>query len=1515
MEWFCGTPFWETSNSTTSGRSADLSLCFQDTVLLWLPCSLLWLCAPFEARAMREGDRKERPWTALNAAKVVLSLFLIVVACIEFVLRLSELLSGASPFPVHFVAPPVRIAAYVLTMFLVRGGRLAGFYTSAPLFLFWMMMTIASTIRFRTVILMAFIEEEKHRVANLGFLFTIHSIYFLITWGQFVLSFFAYGTSDKPLKAGACPEQRASYPSKLIFWWFNGIITKGYRQPLQMSDIWDLDKANSTPEIAKKFDELYRGRKETTETGKAGVVVKSAPATTPQQDFLKPLYQTFRHELLVCAFQKLVASLLAFLNPILLDLLITFMKSDESSWNGVWYATAMFFASMSESLFNAQYEYRIYLVSMRMRSALINAIYRKALTLSSGSKGSFTTGEIVNLMAVDTQRIMKFTQVFNGLWATPIQVVVATYLLWQQLGVATLGGLASVVALLPVNAVVTGFLRTYQAKVMQEKDRRIKLMNEILAGIKVLKLYAWEEAFEKRVQEVRNDELGCLRVQAYIDAGVVFSFACAPFVMSLIAFTAYVMSDSNNILDANKAFVSLMLFYTLRLPLAFLPLVISKAVMMFISCGRINAFLQSEDIDPTAVHHNDKQAEISVNFKNASFAWSRNSPATLSNINLKVPKGSLVAIVGSVASGKSSLLSACLGELVKLEGSATVNGTLAYSPQQAWMQNDSVKENILFGKNYDDERYEKIIEACALEHDLAVLPAGDETEIGEKGLNLSGGQKQRISIARAVYSGRDIYLFDDPLSAVDANVGKHIFDKVIGPRGIIRKKTRILVTQSLWVLPHVSTIVVLRDGFVTAVGTFHELVSRGGAFADFLIQFIREADPKVVSEGDIKVLSEVVSQVHTPNPELAKYCSQVSGSESDRTSLLIKGGFLKGCIRPALARRRSSVRHLSKFKRDSKAKLTDDETVLVGSVKWRVYRDLAKATGEWIMLGILVTFVICHVFQVLGSMWVSSWTNDAQDPFLARDPGQRNYRLVIYGIYGFAEAVFLLLGCVFLQLAMLHGARVVHQGMLHHVFRAPMSFFDTTPTGRIINRFSKDVDAADMTLPLNVRLLILHSLRTVVAFLLIAMQTPIFLAAVAPIMCIYYFVQKAYVATSRQLRRLESITRSPIYVHLSETLAGTSSIRAYEATNRFVALSDQLTDNNHSTYFPSIVAIRWLSTRLEFLGYCIVFISAILVVLNRGTLSPGLAGLAVGYSLAITVILKTLVQSMSEVETNLVSMERCFEYTRISQEAPWENPDFKPDPSWPTAGEVVFREYSTRYREDIDLVLDEISCTINPGEKVGIVGRTGAGKSSLTLALFRIIEACNGDITIDGLDISTLGLYDLRSRLTIIPQEPVLFSGTLRWNLDPFEIKTDDNLWWALQHSHLKDFVSGIDKGLLHEITEGGENISVGQRQLVCLARALLRKSRILILDEATAAIDMETDELVQATIRREFSDCTIITIAHRLNTILDYDRVIVLDKGHLAESGPPYELLKKSKSRFYSMARDANLVQELDQA
>lgn len=1530
MESLCGSPFWEPSYNWTEEKTPDLTLCFQDTVLLWVPCAFLWLCAPFEAHAMNKSGKRRLPWTALNVTKVVLSVVLTFVACIELGQRLVELAFGATLFPVDFVTPSVRIVTFVLTVLLVRGGRRAGFHTSAPLFLFWTFMSITSGIRYRSLMLNVFGGEENRQLASdLEFQFVVVTIYFAITLCQFFLSCFADRSSLRRLKAGKCPEQYASFPSTLVFWWFNGIIFKGYREPLKMSDMWELDKENATADISKRFDRLYRGTNEKKDTTKSDAAVDGAPTAVSERDIMMPLFRTFLPDLIISGFHKLAACLLIFVSPVVLDMLIRFMNSDEPSWRGVLYAAAMFFASMGESLFNSQYEYRIFLVSMRMRSAMINAIYRKALTLSSASKGFFTTGEIVNLMSVDTQRIMEYIQVFNFLWSTPIQVVLATYLLWQQLGVATVGGLAVMIGLLPVNAFITGFLRKYQVSVMEQKDRRIKLMNEMLAGIKVLKLYAWETAFEKRVKDLRNKELRYLKIQAYLNAAVVFSFACAPFLVSLTSFGMYVLIDSRNILDANKAFVSLTLFNTLRVPLAFLPLIISNTAMFLVSVARINDFLRSDDLDPRAVLHGSEQDDKPVKFVNASFAWSRTGPATLHDITLSVPKGSLVAIVGSVGSGKSSLLSACLGDLVKLEGSVTVSGTVAYSPQQAWIQNNSVKNNILFGKSYDHDRYEQVIEACALKTDLAVLPAGDETEIGEKGINLSGGQKQRISIARAVYSDRDIYLFDDPLSAVDSNVGKHIFEKVIGPDGMLGGKTRVLVTHRLSVLPDVDTVVVLRDGTVSDVGTFQELVSRGGAFSDFLVQFIQESEGEGrVSEEDVKLFSELASRVSSPLSELTSYCSKFSGSDADDGSSGVEDGHTKG-LRKRTMSKRSSIggeldscgnirpmrRHLSKAQMASKAKLTEEETAQVGSVKWWVYWEFTKAMGIWITLGTLATYVISHAFNMGGSIWVSVWTDDAFYPSLATDPGQRRYRLGMYAMYGIFETVFVLFGSVSLNLAVLQGSRQVHQGMLHRVLRAPMSFFDTTPMGRILNRFSKDIDAADVTLPFNGRMLLVQFLRTVVAFVLIAMETPIFLAAVAPIILIYYFVQKVYIATSRQLKRLESITRSPIYVHFSETVTGSSSIRAYGATDRFVALSDHLTDINHSTYFPSVVATRWLATRLEFLGYCIVFIAAFLAALGRGTLSPGMAGLSVSYALTVTMTLNMLVRSTSDTETNLVAVERCFEYARVPQEAPWENPDFKPDPSWPTAGKVVFEEYSTRYRSDLDLVLKEITCAFNPGEKVGIVGRTGAGKSSLTLALFRIIEACNGAINIDGLDISTLGLYDLRSKLTIIPQDPVLFSGTLRSNLDPFDTKSDHDIWRALEQSHLKDFVTGVEKGLLHDIVEGGENISVGQRQLVCLARALLRKSRILILDEATAAVDMETDDLIQATIRREFSDCTIITIAHRLNTILDYDRVIVLDNGLVAETGSPQDLLKTETTRFYAMAKDANLVPQPDQA
>lgn len=492
--------------------------------------------------------------------------------------------------------------------------------------------------------------------------------------------------------------------------------------------------------------------------------------------------------------------------------------------------------------------------------------------------------------------------------------------------------------------------------------------------------------------------------------------------------------------------------------------------------------------------------------------------------------------------------------------------------------------------------------------------------------------------------------------------------------------------------------------------------------------------------------------------------------------------------------------------------------------------------------------------------------------------------------------------------ALTAGARL-HSHILHCVLCLPMQFFDTNPVGRIINRFGKDLDTLDNVLPKTLRAWAVRFIQIVSTFTVIIYATPIFVVVMIPTIIIYIIIQVIYVSTSRQLKRLESVSRSPIYSHFQESIQGVSTIRAYGRQQQFISESELKVDFNQACYYPSIIANRWLATRLEFIGNIITFFAALFAVFSRDTIDGGKVGLSITYALSVTQTLHWLVRMSSEVETNIVAVERIKEYTETTQEAPWERPSNKPQADWPQEGVVEFNDYSTRYREGLDLVVKNINCKISKGEKIGIVGRTGAGKSSLTLGLFRIIEAAGGYITIDGVNISKIGLHDLRSRLTIIPQDPVLFSGTLRMNLDPFDAYSDEKVWSALEHAHLKDFVSTLSAGLHHVVSEGGGNLSVGQRQLVCLARALLRKTQVLVLDEATAAIDLETDDLIQQTIRQEFVDCTVLTIAHRLNTIMDSSRVLVLDQGEIKEFDSPAVLLKNNSSLFYGMAKDAGLV------
>uniref|UniRef100_V9KBE2 ABC-type glutathione-S-conjugate transporter n=1 Tax=Callorhinchus milii TaxID=7868 RepID=V9KBE2_CALMI len=849
-----------------------------------------------------------------------------------------------------------------------------------------------------------------------------------------------------------------------------------------------------------------------------------------------------------------------------------------------------------------------------------------------------------------------------------------------------------------------------------------------------------------------------------------------------------------------------------------------------------------------------------------------------------------------------------------ISGFINIKGSVAYVPQQAWVLNDTLRGNVLFGKELEEARYQKVLEACALLPDLDLLPGGDQTEIGEKGINLSGGQKQRVSLARAVYSMADIIILDDPLSAVDAHVGKHIFNRVIGPRGLLQHRTRVLVTHGLTFLPHVDQIVVLEAGAVSEVGTFAALRVSHGAFANFLATYSGQSSSEEGEATVSAVTADDVLMVDDQESQMDEYPDDVVTATLKReNSQRARQWNRQGSKNKAGTSLRNSVRSNMSARADGRSaqvvkgqRLIEKETMETGQVRFAVYLQYLRSVGWLFCLLISLMYVAQNVAAIGQNLWLSDWTNDATQS--TNTTRSRHRRVGVYAALGLTQGVLVMISSFTLTLGGIVAARLLHSRLLHNQLHTPQAFFDTTPTGRIINRFSKDVNVIDEVIPSTFLMFLATFFTSISTMIVIVCSTPWFALVIGPLAVVYFLVQRFYVATSRQLKRLESVSRSPVYSHFSETISGSSVVRAYGRGASFIHMSDVKVDTNQKSYFPGIVANRWLGIRIEFIGNCIVLFAALFAVIGRDHLKPGIVGLSVSYALQVTMSLNWMVRMTSDLESNIVAVERIKEYSETVNEAPWVIDDKRPDPDWPQTGSVEFRGYSVRYREGLDLVLRDLHLTIDGGEKIGIVGRTGAGKSSMTLCLFRILEAAEGEITVDGVRIAEMGLHDLRSKLTIIPQDPVLFSGTLRMNLDPFDHHCEEDLWRVLELSHLKRFVSNQAAGLLLQCSEGGENLSVGQRQLVCLARALLRKTRILVLDEATAAVDLETDDLIQSTIRTQFKDSTVLTIAHRLNTIMDYTRVLVLDKGRIAEFDTPANLIAQ-RGVFYSMAKDAGLA------
>uniref|UniRef100_A0A4W5KGH1 ABC-type glutathione-S-conjugate transporter n=1 Tax=Hucho hucho TaxID=62062 RepID=A0A4W5KGH1_9TELE len=1143
------------------------------------------------------------------------------------------------------------------------------------------------------------------------------------------------------------------------------------------------------------------------------------------------------------------------------------LQNSEHCLIGYMYAVLLILVAVFQSLFLQQYFQRCFVLGMKVRTAIMAAVYKKALVVSNDARKESTFGETVNLMSADAQRFNDVINFIHLLWSCPLQIALAIAFLWIELGPAVLAGLAVMVLMVPINGLLANMSKNVQIENMRYKDKRMKIMNEMLNGIKILKLYAWEPSFQNQVMGIREQELGVMRKFAYLSSVSTFIFSCAPALVSLATFAVFVAVDSENVLDAGKAFTSISLFNILRFPLAFLPMLIAAMVQLQLKVQKKHSMDTQICLERCGVCNHylcfvKCVVCVSVFVRVCLLCVS---------VSLEIKPGKLVAVVGVVGSGKSSLISAMLGEMHSAKGFVNVQGSVALVPQQAWIQNATLRDNILFGYPLEDSRFQATLEACALGPDLELLPGGDQTEIGEKGINLSGGQKQRVSLARAAYSQADVYLLDDPLSAVDSHVGKHLFEEVVGPTGILKDKTRILVTHGVSFLPYVDEIVVLKEGCVSEVGSYQSLKDRKGAFSEFLDTYAKEEGKQ--HTGECVCITGFVFVVR-----------------------LRKNSSLKKPKPPADDETKKGQR------------LIEKETMETGQVKFSVYLQYLRAMGWGYATMFFLVYFIQNVAFIGQNLWLSDWTNDAEDYYNKTYPNwKRDTRIGVFGALGVAQGLFVFMGTLLLANGSINASRILHTRLLNNILRVPMMFFDTTPSGRVVNRFAKDIFTVDEAIPQSFRSWIMCFLGVLGTLFVICLATPIFTAIIIPLAVVYYFVQRFYVASSRQLRRLDSVSRSPIYSHFGETVSGLSVIRAYGHQDRFLKHNEKVIDENLKSVYPWIISNRWLAIRLEFLGNLVVFFSALLAVIARDSLDSGLVGLSISYALNVTQTLNWLVRMTSELETNIVAVERVNEYTEIENEADWVS-EMRPPEKWPEAGRLRFENFKVRYRPELDLVLHGITCDIDSTEKIGIVGRTGAGKSSLTNCLFRIIEAAEGRILIDGTDIATLGLHDLRSRLTIIPQDPVLFSGTLRMNLDPFETFSDEEIWRVLELSHLKEYVGGLQEGLTHGVSEGGENLSIGQRQLLCLARALLRKSRILILDEATAAVDLETDNLIQKTIRREFSHCTVLTIAHRLHSILDSSRVMVLDAGKIVEFDSPSTLFNK-QGHFYSMARDAGIT------
>lgn len=1335
-------------------------------------------------------------------------------------------------------------------------------------------------------------------------------------------------TADSTDSGKECPIVTANIFSRITFHWMQPLMTLGAKKFVTEDDMWALPANEDAENLGRRFDKFWKQTKDK-HMGK--------PA------FWTTLAYAYGGPFLFAAILKSAQDMLAFVSPQILRKLLQFVQSydsadpNQSPMQGYLLSAALFCVAVIQTSFLHQYFQLVFVTGMRVRAGLVSAIFKKSLRLSNEDRSGRATGDIVNLMSVDATRLQDLCTYGHIAWSAIFQMTLAFVSLYNLLGWPSFVGVAIMVVSVPLNTALARYLRRLSEKQMKVKDKRTRLMNEILTNIKSIKLFAWEEAFTRKLFKVRNDEeLKLLRTVGVVSAFFNFFWTAIPFFVSLGTFVTYAYTNPEP-LTADIIFPALALYQLLSFPIAMFAGIISALLQAQVSAARLSDFFDAGELDPNARKvilpgqrgpvnpeapsrpdnvlealndvnneaHEPEQNDQVVIIRDGEFKWSRSQPVpTLQDINLTVRKGELLAVLGKVGDGKSSLLSAVLGEMVRTDGEAIVKGRTAYFSQGGWCMGASVRDNILFGLKYEPEFYQRVVDACALTPDLNILPDGDRTEVGERGVSLSGGQRARIALARACYARADVYLLDDPLAAVDAHVGAHIFKHVIGPEGLLRSKARILTLNSVACLPQCDQIVSVRRGIILDErGTYDEVMAKKGDLFNLITGLGKQNAREQVAEEEGETPSKEL-EVIDMDKELDMHGQ--GGEEGLKGSKLHRRISSASMVRPRIMSKRQIKQDTIRQLKESSAPKEKSEQ---GSVKPEVYRQYIKSCSVLGVVLYILAQILSQVMTVARDVVLKQWGKANEN---GGDDSNTRFYLTLYGIVGILASMCICVAPFILWTwLVISSARKFHDDMFDAVLRSPLQWFETTPTGRLLNLFSRDVNVIDEVLPR-----VIHGLiRTVTVVLgvlcVVAYSVPPFLIAIVPLAFAYRAVLRYYLATSRELKRLDSVSKTPIFTWFQESLGGLSSIRAFGQEARFIATSEARVDRNQQCYFPAVTCNRWLAVRIELMGSVIIFIASTLAVFIRtknGKMDAGLLGLMMSQALSTTQTLNWVVRSASEVEQNIVSVERVLSYTDLVSEAPYEVPDQTPPRDWPSKGDVSLQSYSTRYRRELGLVLKKLNLDIKAGERIGVVGRTGAGKSSLTLALFRIIEAAEGKIVIDGIDVSKIGLKDLRSAIAIIPQDPQLWEGTLRENLDPTGRSDDAALWKALEQARMKEHVQSLDGALDAQLTEGGTNFSAGQRQLICIARAFLRNAKILVLDEATSAIDLETDAQVQAIVRSEFKGTTI-TVAHRLNTVIDSTRVLVLKDGAVAEFDTPEKLLGDKKSIFFSMALEAGLA------